>query len=59
MNGYTWKVGDVFTDGQYRWTVVRVHGDRAVLEGSSYWVKTNYLTYDEWNGDGRWKLVTP
>lgn len=56
MTEYAWKVGDVFTNGKHRWTVISVHGDRAVLEGSAPWVKTMMLTYAEWNGDGRWTV---
>jgi hypothetical protein len=54
---YTWKLGDVFTNGTYRWRVERISGDRAVLQSlSTAWATTILLTYEEWNEDGRWTL---
>lgn len=54
---YRWRVGDVFTNGQYRWRIDSVEGDKAVLrsEGSS-WATTRPLTFAEWHEGHRWKL---
>jgi hypothetical protein len=60
MNDYVWRVGDVFTDGTYRWRVDSVHGDRAVLRScSTEWATTIGLTYPEWHEGHRWKLEKP
>lgn len=57
---YRWRVGDVFTDGQYRWSVDSVQGGKAVLRScSSSWATTIPLTFDEWREGGRWKLEAP
>lgn len=54
---YRWRVGDVFTDGQYRWTVDSVDGDKAVLRScGSSWATTIPLTLSEWREGGRWRL---
>lgn len=51
---YRWRVGDVFTNGQYRWQVIEVHGEKAVLQScSTYWAKTRPLTVEEWDEHGR------
>lgn len=51
---YTWRIGDVFTNGQYRWKVIEIHGERAVLQScSTDWAKTRPLTCDEWHEHGR------
>ena len=56
---YTWRVGDVFVNGEYRWKVDSVHGDRAVLRScGSSWATTIPLTFDEWREGGRWQLET-
>lgn len=58
-NTYAWKLGDVFTNGTYRWEVVSVSGERAILQScTTAWAKTIYLTYDEWNDRGQWQLET-
>lgn len=57
MTSYQWKIGDVFTNGEYRWKVVEVVGERAVLQScSTSWATTNLLTYNEWREGGKWKL---
>lgn len=57
---YQWKIGDVFTDGTYRWKVESVSGDRAVLRScSTSWATTRLLTFDEWREGGRWQLEQP
>jgi hypothetical protein len=54
---YRWRVGDVFTNGYYRWVVDAVDGDRAVLRScSSSWATTVPLTFREWREGGRWQL---
>ena len=54
---YTWRVGDVFTDGTYRWAVASVHGDKAVMRScGSSWATTIPLTVIEWHEGGRWRL---
>lgn len=54
---YSWKVGDVFTDGQHRWRVDAVSGDKAVLRScSSSWATTRPLTFEEWHEWHRWRL---
>jgi len=56
---YIWKRGDVFTNGQYTWQVVSVTGERAVLQSlTTDWAHTIPLTYEEWNGDNRWRLAS-
>lgn len=56
---YTWRVGDVFTNGNYRWAVDSIDGEKAVLRScGSSWATTKPLTVDEWHEGGRWKLVT-
>lgn len=56
-NNYQWRIGDVFTNGEHRWEVIRIHGDRAVLQScNAYWAKTILLTYPEWHEGHRWKL---
>mgnify|MGYP001600832700 CR=1 FL=1 len=55
---YQWKVGDVFTDGQYRWKVDATQGDKAILRScGSSWATTMPLTFDEWREGGRWQLA--
>jgi hypothetical protein len=59
---YTWKIGDVFTDGKYRWRVdtVFLGGQRAVLRScSTPWATTIALTFNEWREGGRWRLELP
>ena len=57
MSDYKWKVGDVFTDGKYRWRVDSVEGERAVLRScGSSWATTIPLTFAEWREGGRWQL---
>lgn len=59
VEAYRWRVGDVFTNGQYRWAVDRVDGDKAVLRScGSSWATTIPLTFDEWHENGRWQLET-
>jgi hypothetical protein len=54
MNSYRWRIGDVFTNGKYRWKVVEVQGDRAVLQScSTSWATTRLLTFEEWHEHGR------
>lgn len=56
---YQWKIGDVFTNGQYQWAVDSIHGDKAVLRScSTSWATTTQLTFDEWREGGRWRLDT-
>lgn len=58
MTDYTWKIGDVFTDGTHRWKVDSIVGDKAVLRScSSSWATTRLLTFDEWREGGRWQLA--
>ncbi len=55
---YEWRIGDVFTDGTYRWKVESIHGEMAVLRScSTAWATTRPLTFDEWREGGRWKLA--
>ena len=55
---YQWKTGDVFTDGQYRWKVDAIQGDKAVLRScGSSWATTRPLTFDEWREGGRWQIA--
>lgn len=55
---YQWRLGDVFTDGTYRWKVDAIHGDKAVLRScSTEWATTRLLTFNEWREGGRWQLV--
>lgn len=57
MSAYTWRVGDVFTNGTYQWRVISIDGDRAVLQSTtSKWATTIPLTFDEWREGGRWQL---
>ena len=57
MTDYKWRVGDVFTDGTYRWAVDLVQGEKAVLRScSSSWATTILLTFSEWHEGGRWRL---
>ncbi len=54
---YTWRRGDVFTNGTYRWRVASIDGDKAVLQScSTAWATTRPLTFDEWREGGRWQL---
>jgi hypothetical protein len=54
---YTWRVGDVFTDGTHRWAVDSVHGEKAILRScGSSWATTTLLTFSEWSEGGRWRL---
>jgi hypothetical protein len=54
---YTWRVGDVFTDGTHHWAVDSVHGEKAVLRScGSSWATTIPLTFSEWREGGRWHL---
>jgi hypothetical protein len=56
---YTWKIGDEFTDGTYRWRVAEISGDKAVLQScSTSWARTRLLTFDEWREGGRWQLAS-
>jgi hypothetical protein len=53
---YRWRKGDVFTNGKYRWKVIKVSddGDTAVLQScSTEWATTRWLTFDEWHEHGR------
>ena len=55
---YTWRIGDVFTDGIHRWIVDSVHGEKAVLRScGSSWATTIPLTFNEWREGGRWRLA--
>ncbi len=55
---YTWRIGDVFTNGTYQWKVDSVHGDKAVLRScGSSWATTRLLTFDEWHEGHRWTLL--
>lgn len=54
---YQWQLGDVFTNGKYRWFVDSISGDRAVLQScDTKWARTIYLTVDEWIDGGKWNL---
>lgn len=54
---YKWRVGDVFVNGEYRWKVESVEGDKAVLRScSTSWATTRPLTFVEWREGGRWQL---
>lgn len=57
---YSWRIGDVFANGEYRWRVETiVGGDKAILRScTSSWATTIPLTFSEWHEAGRWKLVT-
>ncbi len=56
---YTWKIGDVFTDGAHRWKVDSICGNLAVLRScGSSWATTIPLTFEEWREGGRWQLAT-
>jgi hypothetical protein len=56
---YVWKIGDVFTNGEYRWRVESVHGERAVLRScTTAWACTILLTYAEWMAGNKWRLET-
>lgn len=55
---YQWRIGDVFTDGTYRWKVTSIEGERAVLQScTTSWATTRLLTFDEWREGGRWQLA--
>lgn len=55
---YTWRVGDVFTNGQQRWAVDSIHGEKAVLRScGSSWATTIPLSFSEWSEGGRWHRV--
>lgn len=56
---YTWRIGDVFTDGRgHYWEVDAIVGDRAVLRScSSTWATTKPLLFHEWHDGHRWTLV--
>lgn len=57
---HNWRIGEVFTDGTYRWKVDRVESERAVLRScSTNWATTRPLTFDEWREGGRWRLEPP
>ncbi len=61
---YSWRLGDVFTNGTYRWEVVDIFGDRAKLQSlTTEWARTIYLTYDEWQDHltdrPKWTLEAP
>jgi hypothetical protein len=57
MPEYVWRIGDVFTNGKYRWSVVSVTGDLAVLQScDTSWARTRLLTFDEWSDGGKWQL---
>lgn len=52
-----WRIGDVYTDGTYRWKVLSVDGDKAVMQScGSSWATTIPLTLTEWREGGRWQL---
>jgi len=54
---YQWRVGDVFTNGEHRWRVDSIDGDKAVLRScSTDWATTIPLTYNDWHEGHRWKL---
>lgn len=54
---YTWRIGDVFRNGNHRWKVDSIQGDKAVMRScGSAWATTIPLTFDEWHENGRWKL---
>lgn len=54
---YTWRVGDVFTDGAHRWAVDAVHGEKAIMRScGSSWATTIPLSFSEWREGGRWRL---
>ena len=54
---YTWRVGDVFTNGTYRWVVDSIRGEKAILRSlGSSWATTIPLTFSEWHEGGRWRL---
>lgn len=54
---YTWRHGDVFTDGTHRWAVDSVDGEKAILRScGSSWATTIALTFSEWREGGRWRL---
>lgn len=54
---YVWRIGDVFTNGTFRWRVDSVKGDKAVLRScASDWATTIPLTFNEWREGGRWQL---
>lgn len=58
MGIYTWKLGDRFSNGEYTWEVVSIHGNRAILQSlTTEWARTIFLTYEEWNDKGQWTLV--
>jgi hypothetical protein len=54
VNRQEWQVGDVFTDGTYRWRVESIQDDKAVLRSCS----TSWATTRPLNGvkaaDGNW-----
>lgn len=55
-----WRIGDVYTDGEHRWKVLSVHGEKAVLQScGSSWATTIPLTMREWSEGGRWQLAAP
>ena len=57
MEKPTFQIDQVWTKGDARWRVIRVDGDRAVLQScSSSWATTIPLTMAEWNDDGRWMV---
>ncbi len=57
MRDYIWRIGDVFTDGTYRWRVDSINGDKAVLRScGSSWATTRLLIFNEWREGGRWQI---
>jgi hypothetical protein len=54
---YAWRVGDVFVNGDHRWKVDSIHGEKAVMRScGSSWATTIPLTFNEWREGGRWQL---
>lgn len=60
MSGYTWRIGDVFTDGTSRWQVVSIddHDERlAVLKSlQSKRASTVPITFEDFREGGKWQL---
>jgi len=55
---YRWRIDDVFTNGRYRWKVISIEGEKAILRScGASWATTRPLTFDEWHEGGRWQLV--
>ncbi len=53
-DAYTWRMGDRFRKESSVWYVLKIEGDRAILQSeSTEWARTRPLTFEEWDEAGR------